>query len=125
MGLQMDTQSPKGSSTRDNTANSSARSSFSPTPRSESYSSLPPRCTTPTSMNSQGTSMQSTRYTSYSYEASMNDGTLYGRLANWNTSGFQSQAAVPHEYSRIPAYCVRAALVIDDFEKMFEQNSNK
>jgi len=52
----------------------------------------------------------------------MDDATVYGRLVSGNSANTQS---VPFAYSRIPMYTIRAARIIDEFEKDFERGPDK
>lgn len=52
-------------------------------------------------------------------ESPWDEGTVYGRLVECEQT-MPTTTAVGSPYDRIPAYCVRAARTIDDFEKVFE-----
>lgn len=56
------------------------------------------------------------------YQSLMDDATVYGRLVSGNSANTQS---VPFAYSRIPMYTIRAARIIDEFEKDFERGPDK
>jgi len=66
--------------------------------------------------------MSTSNYTLGSYESSVEDGTIYGRLVGWNNDNSQS---VPFVYSRVPTYTVKAAHNIDAFEEAFENDADK
>jgi len=105
---------------------SSAPSAPPPTSGSSSVSTPQNHATYNNSTDSNtrgGTSTISTsNYISGSYESSLDDETIYGRLVGWNNDNSQS---VPFVYSRVPAYTVRAAHNIDAFEKAFEKDADK
>jgi len=95
-----------------------------PTPKTTSeYSLSPPRNTTKknNSTSHQGNATPSYIYHPVNYERSMNEGTVYGRLANANSESL----ATPFVYSRIPIYCIRATRVIDEFESAFDKSADK
>ncbi|KAK0613652.1 hypothetical protein B0T14DRAFT_526658 [Immersiella caudata] len=99
-----------------NSAGSNTSGSPAPTPTSTSSASPGETQAMNTVANNDNSGIYSTMVSTD--ERSMSDGTLHGRLMGANGGNPQ---IVPSAYSRISVYCVRAARIIDEFEKVFEQ----